>query len=128
MLPGMDMGLVALTLTLWVLSVARIIRAINYDTLFDPIRLRIAHRIHAGQATLPDTPPSRALKAWITWQQFLGCPWCVGFWVSAATAPAVIIILDWSWWMFPILTLTGSHLIGASDRLVADPLTIVNDE
>lgn len=124
----MDMGLVVLTLMFWVLSAARITRAVNYDTVFDPARLWIAHRIAAGQATLADTPPGRGLRAWLTLQQFLGCPWCVGFWVCAATTPAVIIILDWSWWMFPILTLTGSHLIGASDRLVADPLTIVNDE
>lgn len=124
----MDMGLVLLTLAFYVLVAARITRSINYDTLLDPMRLWIARRIYAGQAALADTPAGRGLRFWVKLQQFLGCPWCVGFWACAALAPAVIAVLAWPLWMWPVLAFAGSHLIGAADKLVADPLEIAAED
>lgn len=122
------MGLVGLALVFYLLVAARITRAINYDTVFDPIRLRIARRIAAGQAALTDTPAGRGLRFRLKLQEFLACPWCVGFWVAALLAPAVTAVLAWPVWMWPVLAFACSHIIGLADPLVTDPLEIVADD
>ena len=117
MLPAM--GHTALTLTLYVLVAARLTRLVNYDTILDPARLWIARRITAARPT-----PTR----WTTVAEFMGCPWCVGMWISVALAPAAIAVLAWPWWTWAVLPFACSHLIGIQDRWVSDPLEIVETD
>jgi hypothetical protein len=126
MLPGMtDMGHTLLVLTIYVLVAARLTRLVNYDTVLDPVRLWVARRISARQNPDGGKPtPTR----WATVADFMSCPWCVGFWVSLALAPAAILLLGWPWWSLATLPFAASHLVGIGDRWVADPLEIVADD
>lgn len=114
-----------LILTLYVLVAARLTRLVNYDSVLDWLRLRIARRISMGQTTLP---PPRTLPLWLKWQEFLSCPWCVGFWISVALAPLAIWQLGWEWWTWAVLPWAASHLVGIGDRWVSDSLEIVEAE
>lgn len=131
----MSLGETLLVLLLYVLVAARVTRLINYDTLLDPIRLWIARRassalIYARTSELPEEKTSglRRHQRWTKLSEFLGCPWCVGFWVAAALSPIPVVVIGWPWWTCAVLPFACSHLIGIGDRWVADPLQIVADE
>lgn len=97
-----------LVLVIYVLAVARITRLINADTVFDRIRLIPARA--ARSALLAGDDKSRA--RWDTVVYFLECPWCVGMWISLATAIVPVLMLHWAWWTFLPLALAASHLVG----------------
>ena len=90
-----------LVLIVYVLAVARLTRLINADTVLDPVRLALA-RAFGHQSTLI---------------YFLGCVWCVGFWLSLVTAVIPVLALSLSWWMLPLIALATSHLVGLLARL-----------
>lgn len=91
-------------LVLYVLAVMRLTRLVTADTVLDPLRLRLARRYG---------PESRVLE-------FLGCPWCVGFWLSLAAAPVVIAAVGWSWWLVVPLGLACSQVVGMLSPLYSD--------
>lgn len=76
----------------WALAVARVVRLVNLDVVFDPVRVWVARRAAKAGIIAND-----ARDAWATvWRRrearwnllgyYLGCPWCVGLWVAAASA------------------------------------------
>lgn len=72
---------------IWILllafgAVARLTRLVNNDTITRPLRDRVAARF--GPSSMP--------------REFVGCPWCVGFWMSLlVTALAFIPAVAHSW-------------------------------
>ena len=131
----MPLGETLLVLGLYVLVAARLTRMVNYDTVGDPIRLWIARRASTAhlQAGTSDTTDDavmwgRRSRRWNGLADFLSCPWCVGLWISAALAPAAIHVIGWPWWTWAVLPFAASHLVGAFDRFVADPVAVVEDE
>jgi hypothetical protein len=95
---------------LWAFAAARLTGLIALDELTAPLR-------HAAAAKFD--PSSRWQRAGMyTIGGFddtgHGCPWCVGVWVAAATAPAAL-----GFWHIPAVqwvtaTLAVAHLAGAT--------------
>lgn len=79
------MRLSALPILLWALAAARITGLIALDELTAPIRRGIVSRFD------PQRRLHRALMYAVGGFDDAGhgCPWCIGVWVAAATAPAV---------------------------------------
>jgi hypothetical protein len=79
------MRLTALPLLLWALAAARITGLIAIDELTAPIRRAVVARF--------DQASRWQRAAMYTVGGFddngHGCPWCIGVWVAAATAPAI---------------------------------------
>lgn len=106
-------GFGLLLLALYALSVMRLTRLINKDTVLDPIRIHIV-RAFGEQSTLV---------------YFLTCPWCVGMWLSIATAWVPILALDWDWWLYPLIALALSQIIGLAAALDGEEIDIeIEDE
>lgn len=129
----MTLGYTLLALALYVLVAARVTRAVNYDTVLDPIRLRIAAHGSTAHRQAQELPtPEEQLHAvrrynrWTALSDFLACPWCIGFWVSVACAPAAVAVIGWPWWTAAVLPFAASHLIGIADRLVSEDMEIVD--
>jgi len=104
-----------LILTLYVLSVMRLTRLVNADTILDPVRIRLARRFGPTSGVL----------------EFVGCPWCVGFWISLAGAAVPVLLLEWPWWSMLPLGLAASQLIGMLAPLSSDEdiaIETVNDD
>jgi len=93
-----------IALSIYVLAVMRLTRLVNADTILDPIRIKVAHRY--GPAS--------------TIVEFLGCPWCVGMWLSLLLAIPTISFLDWPWWLLLPLGLACSQLVGMFAPLYSD--------
>lgn len=117
-----SLGHAVLILILYALAVARLTRLVNADAVFDPIRLRVIGRANAAHAAVTEASGlgqvARAdmlgggLRRWNAAVYFIGCPWCVGFWLSLATAILPVLVIGWAWWaLFPV-ALATSHLIG----------------
>jgi hypothetical protein len=112
-----------LTLVIYVLAVARLTRLINGDTILDPARLwlatrqkqhwSIAHGLQANldQAELYDHHRDVA-RRWQTALYFVQCPWCVGMWLTMATAWLPIYYSDNPVVRYVGIALATSHLIG----------------
>lgn len=101
----MSLGYIVLVLVLYVLSVMRVVRLINFDAVIDTPRAALV-----GAFGGPDG----------TFAYFIGCPWCVGFWVALASAYAPVAIIGWSWWTLIPVALATSYLVGALAPLTAD--------
>lgn len=132
----MSLGYVLLVLALYVLTAARLTRLVNYDAIFDPIRLVPARRASTAHTAAVEAAenarPTEAAAAtsrerrWNTVSDFLACPWCVGMWISAALAPAAILVIGWPLWTWAIIPFPASHLIGICDRWVSEDFDIVD--
>jgi hypothetical protein len=92
---------------LWVVGLglgaaARLTRFITRDTLTKPLREWVEDRY--GEDSLPD--------------EFIGCPWCVGFWISFLIAALIFcpVIANHPAFVIPATALTISHLIGLAAR------------
>lgn len=73
-----------------VLAICRITRLVTEDTITKPIRDWVEHKATPNPAALPPgraahRPPSRL---WHYADKLLSCPWCSGFWISAAVTLA----------------------------------------
>lgn len=134
----MSLGSIILALTVYVLAVARVTRLVNHDTVADPVRLFIVGRARRAEAAAVEAERGdhpittglqrRRMARWNTVFEFVGCPWCVGFWVSAAGAVPVVGLVGWSWWAVVPVGLACSHLVGVAAPLSADALIeIVED-
>jgi hypothetical protein len=94
-----------LILILWALASARITRLLIRDEITDFIRVWVFRRW---------SPQSKA-------GYFATCPWCVGMWLALATAPYVVWINGWSWWLYPIVAFAGSYTTGIlAERVESD--------
>lgn len=135
----MSLGHIILILVIYVLAVARVTRLVNFDAVLDRLRLWIGRRAvvaqgaadeasAAGQMVLAASAGKRAAR-WNTVTYFLGCPWCVGFWVSLAGAPFAVGIIGWQWGCVVPVALAGSQLVGMLAGLSVDEtVEIVADE
>lgn len=81
---------------LWVLALARLTRLLTKDEITDFIRAWVYGRY--GEDSMA--------------ARFSGCPWCVGMWLSFATIWPLFLQAGWNWWMYPLLALSGSYLVG----------------
>jgi hypothetical protein len=93
-----------LILAIYVLTVARLTRLVNADIILDPLRVVVARRYGSDS----------------TASYFLGCPWCVGLWLSLLLAIPVIAILAWPWWALIPVGLACSHIVGLLAPLASD--------
>lgn len=91
-----DTDMAHLVLILYVLAAMRLTRLVNADTILDPVRIRLA-RLFGPESTL---------------LEFLGCPWCVGFWISLAAAVVPVLVLHFPWWWTLPLGLACSQIVG----------------
>lgn len=116
-----------LVLTMYVLVAACLTRMVNHDFVFEWLRLfvdrRAATALESAQSTDRTTVDyvvyANRYNRWTVAGDFLVCPYCLGFWVCLALAPAPILILSWSWWTLAALPFAASHLVGIGDRLVS---------
>ena len=95
-----------LVLVLYTLSVARLTRLVNADTVLDPVRVAVARR--AGD---PDRSEAER-RRWNVVAYFMSCPWCVGLWLSLGGAAGPVVVLGWPWWAGLPVALAASHLVG----------------
>lgn len=103
-------SMIVATVALWALATARITGLITHDQITAPIRRAIVTRFD------PTRRGHRALMYAIGGfdDQDHGCPWCVGLWVTTATAPIVATTHTHpaAWWT--MATLATAQLIGAT--------------
>lgn len=83
-------------------AAARLTRLITRDTITKPLRARVEARY--GPDSLPD--------------EFIRCPWCVGFWVSLLLAALAYCpaIGQHPAFLMPAAALTLSHVVGLAAR------------
>lgn len=75
----MSVGYTVLVVVVYVLAVARIVRAVNHDTILDPVRVWVAARGRDDSRSVVERARWNVLLHWS------GCPWCVSIWVAGAT-------------------------------------------
>lgn len=87
----------ALTGGLWVLALARVTRLVVADRLTDFLRIWAYHRSQGAESLLT---------------YFVQCPWCVSMWLAFATAWIIWFQVDLPGYMYPLVALSGSYLVG----------------
>lgn len=92
-----DYAMALLTGGLWVFALARVTRLIVADRLTDFLRIWAYKR-------------SKGAETYLTY--FVQCPWCVSMWLGFATAWIIWLQVDWPWYLYPLVSLTGSYLVG----------------
>lgn len=103
--------MVVVVLVLYALAVARLTRLINFDTIMDWLHNLVATRLGPG-----------------SWQaEFIQCPWCIGMWLAWATTWYPILITGISFWLYPIIALATSMVVGlmaplSAERTAMEPL------
>jgi len=118
----MAFGHLLLIVFAYLLSVARITRLINADTIIDQLRLIPANKAHVarntanearrgGQRTTAAAYDARARK-WSTVLYFIECPWCVSMWVALSTAWLPLYFSDNPVVQYVGAALAASHLVG----------------
>jgi len=132
----MSLGNILLVLTGYVLTVASLTRLVNYDRIFDKVRLWPARRASvaataAREAEANNMPTEhvaavRRYQRWVTLSDFLACPWCVSPWIAAPCAPVPIQVIGWPLWTLIPLVLATRYLVGIADRWVSEPYEIVD--
>ncbi|WP_280332027.1 hypothetical protein [Nocardia wallacei] len=91
-----DTLLCLLTLTVYVLTAARLTRIVTMDKIGEPLRGWAVRR-------WPDGSMLRYL--WF-------CPWCLGWWVCAVLAWPTALVAGLPWWFGFGLWPAGSYLVG----------------
>lgn len=64
---------------------------------------------------------SREARFWGALVQLFDCPWCIGFWISAATSLAALQAANFPgpfWFTWPAMALTISWLVGFGQIVV----------
>lgn len=105
----MDWGIVGL----WFLTVPSLTHLVNKDVATDRLRQWAYNRSNGAESMLT---------------YFLECPWCVSFWVAAATAPAVIEMADWTWGLYPFLVLAARYITGRLEGGPPDQIEIITED
>lgn len=93
-----------IVLAIYVLAVMRLTRLINFDRVLDWFRTAVVKVFGTHSEVVV----------------FLGCPWCVGMWLSLAGAPAATASLGWPLWSAIPVGLACSQIIGMAAPLYAD--------
>lgn len=106
------------------LAALRLTRLAIHDVISRPFRDFLESREARSASTgySPDEPgpgPSRGHRSWTMLVQLFDCPWCIGFWISAAAAAVDLDVANpiptvSLWFTFPALTLALSWLVGAT--------------
>lgn len=80
----------------------RLTRFITRDTLTKPLRNWVERRY--GTDSLPD--------------EFIGCPWCIGFWLSFIIAALALcpVVRNHALFVVPAAALTLSQIVGLAAR------------
>lgn len=116
----------AVAVAVWVLAVARVVRLVNVDVVFDPVRIAVARRAAKAGIIAND-----ARDAWATvWRRrearwnllayYLECPWCVGLWVAAGSAWIPLWHAGNPVARYVGIVLAGSFVVGLLARLAND--------
>lgn len=100
----MSLGYQILALSIYVLATMRLTRLVNSDTILDAPRIMLARKFGPGSTLV----------------YFLGCPWCVGMWLSLLLAIPTVSFLGWPWWTLLPLGLACSQLVGVAAPLYSD--------
>lgn len=90
-----------LILGLWALSVARVSRLATVDKITEPLRAWVLDK--------------RGRESSVTYLAY--CPVCFSIWVAFASAPYVIVLNSWSWWLLPVVALAAAQITLYSTRL-----------
>lgn len=102
----------AVTALVYVLAVARIVRLINYDAIFDRPRIAIVKMVRGNPMVV----------------YFLTCPWCVGMWACLATVWLPVYFSDNLLVGYVGLALAASMVIGLASPLSADDEIEIEDD
>lgn len=102
--------MVVTTVALWALATARLTGLVTHDQITDPLR----------RATMARFDPTRRRHRALMYaiggfdDEGHGCPWCVGLWIAALTAPLVATTHTHpvTWWTMAALAV--AQLVGAT--------------
>lgn len=93
-----DLLSVALGVPLLALATYRVWRLIAVDQITEPIRARFIFR-------------DGRLWQWVA--DLVGCPWCLGWWLSGVASVAYVMVLGLGWWwvvLWPAVSCVGGFL------------------
>jgi hypothetical protein len=132
-----NVGYVLLVAAVYVLAVMRIVRLINFDTILDPVRLRIdrpavvadaaaVEADAAGQSIIAELHRERSAR-WRKLQEFASCPWCVGMWVAFGTVWLPLYHADNPVVRYVGVGLAVSMIVGLLAPLSADEFDVIPD-
>jgi len=131
-------GQTLLILAVYVLSCSRVTRLINSDVILDPARVWMAHRAAAAKTGRDEALShgrhhhaerlERATARWNKAVYFVGCPWCVGFWICLAAAYLPVALIGWPWWAVVPVALSASHLVGVASALDTEDMQIEEEK
>jgi hypothetical protein len=113
----MSLGYVLLTLAIYLLAVARLTRLVNYDIVLDWLAIKVSNLAQDEKRSEVEQ------ERWATVLEFIGCPWCVGWWFALAGAAPTVWVLGWSWWTLVPIALACSYLVGLASPLSEDERT-----
>ena len=111
-----SLGESVIVFAVYVLAVARIVRAVNHDTIFDRVRVAVAARGRDGSRSEVERARWNLLLHWAS------CPWCVSIWVAAATVWIPLGFADNRFAVAVGVVLAVSMIVG-----VAAPLSAGDD-
>lgn len=92
--------LTVLTLVVYVLVAARLTRLVTTDKLTESVRAAVVDRFGASSMTT----------------FLVHCPWCAGWWVSAALSGPAAMVAGLPWWWAPALAFAASQVVGMMAR------------
>lgn len=120
----------SVAVAVWVLAVARVVRIVTTDVVFDPIRVRVARRAALAGQTAGEWERAGMVKTardarrrearWNLLAYLLSCPWCVGMWVAAGTAWIPLWFAGNPVARYAGVVLAGSFLVGLLARAADD--------
>lgn len=96
---------------LYTLVVMRLTKLINSDTILDGFRAWVVGRARDDDRSTVER------RRWATFSDFLGCPWCVGLWISVILAFPTAWFLGWTMWLAVPMGLACSYLTGLAAQL-----------
>lgn len=99
-----DLLTVAIGVPLLALATYRVWRLVAVDQITEPIRARFIFR-------------DGRLWQWVA--DLVGCPWCLGWWLSGVASVAYVMVLGLGWW-WVVLWPAVSCVVGFLHRLEVD--------
>lgn len=131
------LGVLVLVVTglLTLAAIARVTRLFNEDSITQPLRdyleNKAADRWYAADESQPQnlTHATTAPLAWRWAAKLIRCPWCLGFWVSAAVMLGWFhfVLESWPWetgtvaFSYALTVLAASQLVGLSAEWLDSP-------
>lgn len=104
---------ILLILAAYVLTGMRLTRLVVADAILDPVRLWLLRHAGARRDTV---------------EYFIGCPWCVGFWLCLALSPFPVFALGVAWWWLFVFAAAASQIVGMTAAIWNDEeIEVVED-